>query len=81
MNASVIKVVVQSGVVAFAKRDCCRCFGGVGEAVELGELNRAACLSDVAEDAAGADGGELLIVTDQPDAGASAACNDTRGRV
>ena len=46
--------------------DACR-FGGVGEAVQLGELQGAVGVFDVAEDAAGADRGELLIITDQPD--------------
>jgi hypothetical protein len=43
----------------------CSCFGGVGEAVQLGEMQRAVGVFDVAEYAAGADRGELLIITDQ----------------
>ena len=42
-------------------------FGGVGEAVQFGEVEGAVGVLDVAEDAAGADGGELLIIADQPD--------------
>ena len=34
-------------------------------------MQRAVGLFDVAEDAAGADSGELLIITDQPENGAS----------
>ena len=43
----------------------------VGEAVQLGEMQRAVGVLDVAKDAAGADRGELLIITDQPDTGTS----------
>ena len=35
--------------------------------MQLGEVQGAVGLFDVAEDAAGADRGELLIITDQPD--------------
>ena len=35
----------------------------MGEAVQLGELQGAVNIFDVAEDAAGADGGELLVIT------------------
>ena len=67
MNAIVIKVEVERRRLAFAEGEgCCR-FGRVGEAVQLGEMQRAVGLFDVAEDAAGADRGELLIITDQPD--------------
>jgi hypothetical protein len=38
--------------------------GGVGETVQLGEMQRAIGLLDVADDPAGADRGELLIITD-----------------
>ena len=47
-------------------------FGGVGEPVQLGEPDRAVGGLDVAEHAAGADRGELLVVTDQPDTAAPA---------
>ena len=40
---------------------------GVGEAMQLGQAEGAVALLDVAEDAAGADRSELLIITDQPD--------------
>ena len=45
-------------------------FGGVGEPEQLGEPDRAVGGLDVAEHAAGADRGELLVVTDQPDTAA-----------
>ena len=47
-------------------------FGRVGEAVQLGEPEGAIAGLDVAEHPAGADGGELLIITDKPDAAAAA---------
>ena len=39
--------------------------------MQLSEMQRAMGLFDVPEDAAGADRGELLIITDQPDTGTS----------
>ena len=42
-------------------------FGRVGEAVQLAQPDRAIAGLDVAEDAAGSDGGESLIITDKPD--------------
>jgi hypothetical protein len=69
MNTAVIKVELEC--LWFACSDgegCCR-FGRVGEAMQLGEVQRAVGVLDVAEDAAGADRGELLIITDQPDTG------------
>ena len=47
-------------------------FGRVGEPVQFGEPDRAITGLDVAEDPAGADRGQLLIITDQPDAAAAA---------
>jgi hypothetical protein len=62
----VIKVEVECLWVAVAKGErCCR-FGGGGEAVQLGQVEGAVGVSDVAEDTAGADGGQLLIITNQP---------------
>ena len=57
-----------------------RCFGGVGEAVQLGELEGAVGVCDVAEDAAGADRGELLIITNQPDTRTSIRWRTARRR-
>jgi hypothetical protein len=53
----------------------CEGGGGLGwvmEAVELGQSDRAVAGLDVAEHTAGTDGGELLIITDQPDTAAAA---------
>ena len=65
MNTTVIKVEVQRRRVAFAEgKRCCR-FGGVGEAMQLGQAEGAVGVCDVAKDTAGADRGELLIISDQ----------------
>ena len=45
--------------------------GRVGEPVQFGQPDRAVGGLDVAEHAAGADRGELLIITDQPDTAAA----------
>ena len=45
-------------------------FGGVGEPHDLVEPEGAVVGGDVAQDAAGADRAELLVVADEPDAGA-----------
>jgi len=67
MNTAVIKVEVEPRSIAVAEGErCCR-FGRVGEAVQLGEAEGAVGVGDVAEDAAGADRGKLLIITDQAD--------------
>ncbi len=68
MNPSVIKVEVECCWFAFPEGERCCGFGGVGEAMQLGESEGAVGVFDVAKDAAGADRGELLIITDQPDA-------------
>ena len=62
-----IKVELERRRVAFAEgKRCCR-FGGVGEAMQLGQAEGAVGVCDVAKHAAGADRGELLIITDQAD--------------
>jgi hypothetical protein len=67
MNAAVFKVEVECLWFAFSEGErCCR-FGGVGEAMQLGQLEGAVGVCDVAQDAAGADRGELLIISDQSD--------------
>ena len=67
MNTAVIKVEVECLWFAFAEGErCCR-FGGVGEAMQLGQAEGAVGVCDVAKHAAGADRGELLIISDQPD--------------
>ena len=50
------------------------------ESVELGQPNRAVAVFDVAEDTAGTDGSQLLIITDQPNT-AAAANNELDGGV
>jgi hypothetical protein len=64
MNTAVAKVEVECLRFAFSEGERCCGFGGVGEAVQLGQAEGAVALLDVAEDAAGADRGELLIITD-----------------
>ena len=67
MDAAVIKVEVECRWFAFSEGErCCR-FGGVGEAVQLGEAEGAVGVCDVAQHTAGADRGELLIISDQSD--------------
>jgi hypothetical protein len=66
VNPAVIKVEVECLWFAAADGECGCGFGGVGEAVQLAQLEGAVGVLDVAEDAAGADRGELLIITEQP---------------
>jgi hypothetical protein len=67
MDTAVIKIEIECLRVAFAEgQRGCR-FTRVGEAVQLGEAEGAVGVGDVAEDAAGAHRGELLIITNQPD--------------
>ena len=67
MNPVVIKVEVERLWLAFAEGEGGGGFGRVGEPMQLGEAEGAMGVLDVAEDAAGADRGELLIITDQAD--------------
>ena len=67
MNTAMIEIEAECSGIAFPQGERGLCFGRVGEAVELGELQGAVTVHDVAEDAAGTDRGELLIITDQPD--------------
>jgi hypothetical protein len=67
MHTPMIKIERQRLGVTFAEGEGGCGFGRVGEAVELGEVKCAMAVCDVAEDAAGADRGELLIITDKPD--------------
>jgi hypothetical protein len=59
VNAPVIKVEVECLWFAVAEGERCCGFGGVGEAMQLGQSEGAVAVGDVAEDAAGADRGEL----------------------
>jgi hypothetical protein len=80
VDTAVIKVEVECLRFAFSEGErCCR-FGRVGEAVQLGQAEGAVALLDVAEHTAGADRGELLIITDQPDT-RTAIDGELHGRV
>jgi hypothetical protein len=67
VDTTVIKVEVEPRSLAFAQGERRGRFGRVGEAVQLGQAEGAVGVVDVAEDAAGADRGELLIISDQAD--------------
>ena len=71
MNPAVVEVEAERLGSAVAEGEGCGGFGGVGEPVQLGEPERAVGVGDVAEHAAGADRGELLVITDQPDTAAA----------
>jgi hypothetical protein len=74
MDPAVINVELKPRRVALAEgKRCCR-FGGVGEAVQLGQLYSTVLGFDVAEDATRADRGELLIITDQSDVRTACEC-------
>jgi hypothetical protein len=67
MNPAMIEIEARCAGVAVPQRERGLCFGRVGEAVQLGQMQRAVGLRDVAEDTAGADRSKLLIITNQPD--------------
>ena len=67
VHAAMIEVEPECARVTVAECEGGSGFGWVGEAVQFAEVEGAVGVFDVAEDAAGADGGELLIITDQPD--------------
>ena len=77
VDAIVIEVEVERCRFAVAEGEGCCCFGGVSEAVQLGEAESAVGVCDVAEDTAGADRGELLIITNKPDACTASQANCT----
>ena len=66
-----VEVEAQGLGLALAQRQRGGAFGRVGEPDELGQLQRAVGGADVAQHAAGADRGELLVVADQADAAAA----------
>ncbi len=66
-----VEVEAERGGLAFAQREGGGAFCGVGEPEEFGEPEGAVVGLDVAQDAAGADRGELLVVADEPDAAAA----------
>src|SRR5215208_3406562 len=63
MDPAVIKVELERPGVAVAESERCCCFGRVGEAMQLVEMQGTVLVLDVAEDSAGADRGELLIIS------------------
>src|SRR5512133_4019577 len=67
MNTTMIKIEVECLGVAVAEGERCCCFGAVGEAMQLGQVEGAVVLLDVAEDATGANRSKLLIISNQPD--------------
>ena len=67
MDAVVVEVEPERLGLPVAQREGGGAFGGVGEPEQLGQVQRAVGGGDVAQDAAGADRGELLVVADQPD--------------
>ena len=71
MDASLVEVEAERFGPAVAEGEGGGAFGGVGEPEQLGEPERAVGVGDVAEHAAGADRGELLVVADQPDTAAA----------
>ncbi len=66
-----VEVVAEGGGVAVAQGEGGVGFCGVGEPHDFVESGGAVAGDDVAEDAAGRDGVELLVVADEPDAGAA----------
>src|SRR5215211_9229501 len=66
-NPAMIEIEAECAGIAFPQTERGLCFGRVGEAVQLGEVQGAVNVLDVAEDAAGSDRGELLIITNQSD--------------
>ena len=72
VDASPVEVEAERFGSAVAEGEGGGGFGRVGEPVQLGQPDRAVAGLDVAEHAAGADRGELLIITDQPDTAAAA---------
>jgi hypothetical protein len=71
MDALLVEVEAERFGPAVAEGEGCEAFGGVGKPVQLGEPEGSVGVGDVAEHPAGADRGELLVVTDQPDAAAA----------
>ena len=78
-TASLVEVEAERFGSAVAEGEGCEAFGGVGEPVQLGEPDRSVGVGDVAEHAAGADRGQLLVVTDQPNT-AAASDDEVRRR-
>ena len=67
VDAVVVEVEPEGFGASVAQGEGGGALGGVGEPHQLGQVQRAVGVGDVAQDAAGADGGELLVVADEPD--------------
>src|SRR5215213_12033969 len=67
MNTAMIEIEAERAGISVPQRERNLCFGRVGEAVQLGQMQGAMTVLNVAEDAAGSDRGELLIITNQSD--------------
>ena len=67
MDPAVIEIELKCLRFAFSEHERGCGLGRVGEAMQLGQLEGAVAVLDVAEDTAGADRSELLIITDQSD--------------
>ena len=67
VDAPAVQVEAERLGHSLAQRQGGGAFGGVGEPHELGQVQGAVGGADVAQDTAGADCGELLVVADQPD--------------
>jgi hypothetical protein len=72
MDTSTVEVEAEGFGSAIADGESNGGLGGIGEPVQLGQPDRAVAGFDVAQDTAGADRSELLIITDQPDTAAAA---------
>ena len=72
VDASPVQVDAERFGSAVPEGDGSGGFGRVGEPVQLAEPDRATAGFDVAQHPAGADRGELLIITDQPNTATTA---------
>ena len=70
VDPAVVEVEAEGLRAAVAQGEGGGGFGGVGEPEQLGQAGGAVGGGEVAQHAAGADRGELLVVSDQPDAAA-----------
>src|SRR5829696_5410334 len=67
VHPAMIDIEPEGAQVTVAESEGGGCLGGIGEAVQFAELQSAVGVLDGAEDAAGTDGDELLIITNQRD--------------
>ncbi|SHQ63950.1 Uncharacterised protein [Mycobacteroides abscessus subsp. abscessus] len=79
VHALIVEIEAQGGRIGLAQRQTSGRFGRVGEPNNGRQGGCPGDVSDVAQDTAGTDGGELLIVADEHDRGAAAACMGDEG--